>query len=129
MPAPAAAPALPLFAYGSLTDAVFTGRLLERPLAPEPAVLLDFRKVDLRRLGYEVVVPAPGERVEGLVYRGMSRADYRRLDAYQGVGEGLYVREIATARPAPEAPGEPVCVYVPTPRSLRRYGRDGPPGR
>ena len=45
------APPLPLFAYGTLTDPVFTGRLLERRVVAEPAVLLDHERGELPGLG------------------------------------------------------------------------------
>ena len=115
------APPLPLFAYGTLTDPVFAGRLLERRLATEPAVLLGHARGELPGLGYAVVVPSPGDRVEGLLYRHLTAADYDRLDAYEGVAEGLYARQRAEATPAAGGAAEPVFVYVPTDRAGRRY--------
>ncbi|MFQ5349893.1 MAG: gamma-glutamylcyclotransferase family protein [Thermoanaerobaculia bacterium] len=115
------APPLPLFAYGTLVDAVFTGRLLERRLAPEPAVLLDHALGELPGLGYPVVVPAPGRQAEGVLYRHLTAADFDRLDAYEGVAEGLYARGRAEAVPASGGAAEPVSVYLPTDRALRRY--------
>ena len=114
------APPLPLFAYGTLTDPVFTGRLLERRLAGEPAVLLDHAIGELPRIAFPVVVPAPGETVEGILYRHLTAADYDRLDAYEGVGEDLYARQRGEAR-AGDGAAEPVCVYVPTDRAIGRY--------
>lgn len=114
------APPLPLFAYGTLTDSVFTARLLERRLAPEPAALLDHALGEVPGLGYPVVVPAPGRQAEGLLYRFLTAADYERLDAYEGVGEGLYSRRRAEARPAARGAAEPVFVYLPTDRAVRR---------
>ena len=115
------APPLPLFAYGTLTDPVFAGRLLERQLRPEPAVLLDHRRGELPGLAYPVVVPAPGEESEGVLYRFLTAADYERLDAYEGVAEGLYRRSRADARPAAGGAAEPVFVYLPTDRAVRSY--------
>jgi len=115
------APPLPLFAYGTLSDPVFTGRLLERRLAPEPAVLLDHTLAELPGLGYSVAVPAPGRQAEGQLYRFLTAADYDRLDAYEGVGEGLYSRRRAEALPAPDGAAEPVFVYIPTDRAVRGY--------
>ena len=112
------APPLPLFAYGTLADPVFAGRLLERRLVPEAAVLLDHARGELPGLAYPVVVPAPGERTNGLLYRHLTAVDYERLDAYEGVAEGLYVRCRAEARPARGGAAEPVFVYRPTDRAL-----------
>ena len=115
------APPLPLFAYGTLTDRVFIGRLLERRLAGEPAVLLDHAVGELPLLGYPVVVPAPGRQAEGVLYRHLTAADFDRLDAYEGVAEGLYERRRAEARPAAGGAAEPVFVYLPTDRAVRAY--------
>jgi gamma-glutamylcyclotransferase (GGCT)/AIG2-like uncharacterized protein YtfP len=116
------APPLPLFVYGTLTDPVFVGRLLERRLVPEPAVLLDHARGELPGLGYAMVVAAEGHAAEGLLYRFLTAADYERLDAYEGVAERLYQRCRAEARPAAGGPAEPVFVYLPTDRALRRFG-------
>ena len=116
---------LPLFVYGTLLDAGFTARLLERPVEIEPARLLDFELLTLEGLSYPTVFDAPGEVVGEGLYRGLTGEDYERLDAYEGVHEGLYVRIEAHAvagetgsRGAPE----PVFVYVVTEKTLRRYG-------
>ena len=115
------APPLPLFAYGTLTDPLFVGRLLERRLAAEPAVLLEHAPGELPGLAYPVVVPAPGGEVEGFLYRYLTGEDYRRLDAYEGVAEELYERRRADARAVGGGAVEPVFVYVPTDRAVRRY--------
>ncbi len=115
------APPLPLFAYGTLTDPVFLGQLLERRLAAEPAVLLEHAPGELPGLAYPVVVPRPGAEVEGFVYRHLTATDYDRLDAYEGVAEALYERRRADARPAGGGGAEPVFVYVPTNRAVKRY--------
>ncbi len=113
------APPLPLFVYGTLIDPVFAGRLLERRVVAEPAVLLDHERGELPGLGYAVVVPAPGHSTEGFVYRHLTAADFDRLDAYEGVAEGLYLRRRAEARPGAGGAAEPVFVYVPTDRAVR----------
>jgi len=114
-----------LFAYGTLADARFVARLLERPVASEPAELLDFLRVEPVGFAYPVVLESPGERTEGVLYRHLSEEDFRRLDGYEGVGEGLYFRERARA----VAPGaaadqaQPVWVYLPTERTVARFSR------
>ncbi len=116
---------LPLFVYGSLLDPGFLERLLGRAVEGEPAVLLDHRLGALAGLPYPIVSPAPGSRVEGLLYRGLSSGDYQRLDAYEGVGEGLYRRQAArvlTRRDGPEERQEGAFIYLPTERTLGRYG-------
>ena len=58
------APPLPLFAYGTLTDPLFVGRLLERRMVAEPAMLLEHTSGELPGLDYPVVVPDPGDPEE-----------------------------------------------------------------
>lgn len=112
-----------LFAYGTLADARFVARLLERPVASEPAELLDFLRVEPVGFAYPVVLESPGERTGGVLYRHLSEEDFRRLDGYEGVGEGLYFRERArVARPGAGAP-EPAWVYLPTARTVARFAR------
>lgn len=113
---------LPLFAYGTLTDEALVAGLLERPVRSEPARLLDFELLELEGFGYPTVFAAEGEEVEGKLYRGLTPEDLRRLDAYEGVEEGLYRR--ATARVA-VAEGEPreAFVYLVTERTLGRLLR------
>lgn len=116
---------LPLFVYGTLLDAGFTARLLERPVEIEPARLLDFELLRLEGLSYPTVFDRPGEVVEGGLYRGLTGEHYERLDAYEGVHEGLYVRIEAHAvagEAGSRAAPEPVFVYVVTEKTLRRYG-------
>jgi gamma-glutamylcyclotransferase (GGCT)/AIG2-like uncharacterized protein YtfP len=115
----------PLFAYGTLAEAAFVARLLERPVAAEPAELVDFVKLEPVGFAYPVVLAAAGERTAGVLYRRLTEEDWRRLDAYEGVGEGLYFRDLARAT-APGAPPEsaaPAWVYLPTERTVRRITR------
>ena len=111
-------PPLPLFAYGTLKDPVFAGHLLERRVAVEQATLLDHVLGELPGLGYAVATPAPGRQVDGVLYRHLTAADFDRLDAYEGVGEGLYRRSRAEAVPAAGGAAEPVFVYLPTGRAM-----------
>lgn len=122
LPAPlgeAPAAGLPLFAYGTLCDEEFVERLLERRVATADATLVDFRRWELEGLGYPVVVEEPGGRVDGTLYRGLVEEDYRRLDAYEGVREGLYARRAASVLVG----GEELraWVYVGTPKTMRRW--------
>ena len=117
---------LPLFAYGTLVDPTFVSALLERPVHAEPAVLTDFQLVPLTGIAYPVVVEAPGNEVQGRLYRLLSAEDYTRLDAYEGVREGLYQRRVAEVTSGKDRTGpassEPAFVYVPTGKTLQRYG-------
>jgi gamma-glutamylcyclotransferase (GGCT)/AIG2-like uncharacterized protein YtfP len=123
--APGPPAALPLFVYGTLLDAGFTSRLLERPIEIEPARLLDFELLRLEGLSYPTVFEAPGDVVTGGLYRCLTGDDYERLDAYEGVHEGLYVRiegHAVAGEAGSRRDSEPVFVYVVTEKTLRRYG-------
>ena len=115
---------LPLFAYGTLLDPTFASQLLERPVLPEPAELLDFERLDLLGLPYPVVGQAPGKKVVGQLYRHLSLDDFERLDAYEGVAEGLYQRTMCeiVSSDSDSSAVERGYVYVPTVQTLQRYG-------
>lgn len=115
---------LPLFAYGTLTDEALVAGLLERPVEAEAARLLDFELVELEGFGYPTVFAAEGEEVEGKLYRGLTAEDLRRLDAYEGVGEGLYRRATVRVSAGDREPEE-ACVYLVTERALESYLRQG----
>jgi gamma-glutamylcyclotransferase (GGCT)/AIG2-like uncharacterized protein YtfP len=112
-----------LFAYGTLADERFVAALLERPVGATAAELLDFVAFEPPELGAPIVLASAGARVAGKLYRNLSEEELARLDAYEGVGEELYLRDLARAvRPgATAADSEPVWVYLPTGRTVSRY--------
>lgn len=116
-------PDLPLFAYGTLLDPGFTRQLLEKPVPSVPARLLDFELLRIEGMPLPTVFEAPGEVVDGRVYRALAPADYERLDAYEGVREGLYTRITARIVAGGKEDGpEPAFVYVATEKTLKSYG-------
>lgn len=113
--------ALPLFAYGTLLDEELASNLLERPMRAEPARLPDFEVLELESFRYPLAFHAPGETVEGRLYRDMTDDDYARLDEYEGVGQDLYQRAEVEVD-AGAASLEPAYLYLPTAKTLRRHG-------
>ena len=109
-----------IFVYGTLLDETLAGNILERAVRAEPARLLDFELLRLEGFPYPIAFYALGEVIEGRLYRGLTNADYERLDAYEGVGEGLYQR--VEARIVADGAPEPAWVYVVTEKMLARYG-------
>jgi gamma-glutamylcyclotransferase (GGCT)/AIG2-like uncharacterized protein YtfP len=89
---------VPLFVYGTLTDAyVFTVITGEKPRAQE-AVLEGFEKISSLK-SFPYVAPRAGAEVEGLLVTGLSDRALSLLDQYEGEGK-LYVRRkvaVATA--------------------------------
>jgi len=111
---------LPVFTYGSLLDATFLERLVEHPVAGEPAELPGYRVETLASFDWPVLVASPDTSVAGRIYRGLDGRDLERVDAYEGVAEGLYERvEVEVLIEGGER-SLPAFVYLPTPRTLAR---------
>ena len=73
-----------LFAYGTLMWPEVLEAVMGRRLASTPATLAGFKRLRVRGASYPVVVPSAGGRVEGVLYRGLSHGELRRLDAFEG---------------------------------------------
>lgn len=80
-----------LFAYGTLIFGEITEGVVG--FSPEglAAVLHGFRRFRLRGELYPAIVPAQEGRVEGIVYRGIGEAAWRRLDRFEGE---IYERQV-----------------------------------
>lgn len=115
---------LPLFVHGGQLQQEFVENLIGRQVRPEPARLEDHREVALDGQGWCVLFPAAGERVTGRLYRSLVAEDYRRIDSYQGVMEGLYIRSVAAVLSERSEASEPAWIYLPTERTLRRYSAE-----
>lgn len=116
---------LSVFSPGRLLDEGFMADLLERPVSSLPCRLGGFRVVELGGgARWPVLVPDERGVVEGKLYWGLDRRDLERLDAYEGVGEGLYRRQsvVVEVGERGQRSREVAFVYLPTERTLRRYG-------
>lgn len=93
------------FAYGSNLDPeTFCGRRRIQPLDTRTALITDYRlsfnlPVGTSNRGVANVLPEPGGRVWGVIYR-ISTHDAGRLDRSEGVGRDFYRRIIVVARTA-----------------------------
>jgi gamma-glutamylcyclotransferase (GGCT)/AIG2-like uncharacterized protein YtfP len=83
-----------IFAYGELLKDDVLTEVLGRIPPRRPAHLPHHRRVLDRDLGFYVVLPDAEGAVEGQVLGGLTPSDLERLDAFEGVGEGLYVRGV-----------------------------------
>lgn len=110
---------LPLFVYGTLLEPLFVERLLEHPVTVDRARLTGYRVTMLTGFNWPVLIPADGEVVEGQVFRDLDAEDLRRLDSYEGVGEGLY-RRVGVTVESDASGAEPAWTYLPTERTLNR---------
>lgn len=75
------------FFYGTLCDPDVLALVLGYRPSPrqlQPAVLPGFRRKQARNRTYPVLVPAPGGRVDGLLFSPGRPADRQRLAAYEG---------------------------------------------
>lgn len=95
----------PVFVYGTLTDASRAEALLDEWRFDGDAVLVGLRRVDGR---YPTL--APGGTTAG---RLLVTPELDRLDAYEGVDRGLYVRAAV-----PLADGDRAWLYVGDPDRL-----------
>lgn len=73
-----------LFCYGTLCMADVMRRVCGRLPAHMPAVLDDYARYALIGRSYPGLCPARGQQVEGVLYLGLERSDWRRLDRYEG---------------------------------------------
>lgn len=100
---------LPLFVYGKLANGEFAAHLLGREVAFASVALLGFRSVALDREGFPLLLAAEGSELPGKALLDLTPPEFERLDAYGGVGEGLYERREAAGR---AANGEMLTLYV-----------------
>jgi hypothetical protein len=110
---------LPVFITTGLIETAVVEQLLEHVVATAAARLPGFRRVALAGVAWSVLVPAPGDAVEGSVLLDLGHEDLRRLDAYGGVGEFLYRRSAVLVEIEGRAAAEPAFIYLPTERTLR----------
>jgi len=73
-----------LFVYGTLRDAARVRRVVGRGLPSRPAVLEGYRRVLDRSIGYPVVRPQAGCRVDGRLLDEVDADALAALDAYEG---------------------------------------------
>ncbi len=84
------------FAYGSNMSRAAMRRRCPKAVAVGRA-WLDRWRFALCAAGYATVVPAPGHRVHGVLWR-ISLRDLAALNAYEAVDSGLYVRRMLPVR-------------------------------
>ncbi|BAN68974.1 gamma-glutamylcyclotransferase family protein [endosymbiont of unidentified scaly snail isolate Monju] len=73
-----------LFVYGTLVDPATWRRISGRHDYGEPAWLDGWQARPVSGRPWPGLVETPGGRVAGLLYRGITPAMWRRLDAYEG---------------------------------------------
>jgi gamma-glutamylcyclotransferase (GGCT)/AIG2-like uncharacterized protein YtfP len=80
-----------LFAYGTLMCNDIMAKISGSNLVSIPATLRGYQPRCVKGEYYRALVPEPEGRVEGVVYRDVSRMVWGRLDRFEG---DMYVREM-----------------------------------
>lgn len=73
-----------LFAYGTLMWPEVFEAVVGRRLPSVPVVLRGFKRLRVKNACYPAIVRSPDDEVEGVIYRGLSGEEMRRLDAFEG---------------------------------------------
>ncbi len=73
-----------LFVYGTLMVPEVMDRVSGFRQPGEPALLHDYRRRRLSGELYPAILRWPGDRVEGLLYRGLDPVHLEALDAFEG---------------------------------------------
>ena len=84
-----------LFVYGVLTYAELLSALIGQPVELATANVDGYRRRTVRKSGYPpfpAIAPEAGATVEGALVRSLDDQALTRLDAFEEVAEGLYVR-------------------------------------
>jgi hypothetical protein len=75
------------FFYGTLLDEgvrrIVLGRVWADALSLRPATLQGWRRLYMRDRTYPVILPSPGDQVDGLLTGPVDREGYRRLTAFE----------------------------------------------
>ena len=98
-----------LFCYGSLEFAEVMHAVTQRSFAGEPAVLDGFARYRVRDADYPGLVPEPGARTEGTLYRALDAAALAALDRFEGALYARHTLEVERLRDASRASAQ---VYV-----------------
>jgi hypothetical protein len=119
----AATAGMSLFVVADQVTEPFLASLFEHPVDSLAARLCGFEQFTLPGIDWHVVRPAEHGHVDGRLYRSLAPEDFRRLDAYCGVAEGLYRRLPVTVEVMADdgAVEETALTYLPTEKTLRRY--------
>ncbi len=73
-----------LFAYGTLMWTEVLESVIGRPLAGVPATLPGYRRIRIKGVHYPAVISSGNDEVTGVLYDGLSEADFRNLDRFEG---------------------------------------------
>ena len=81
-----------LFVYGTLMDKSKLNSLIKRVPDMHPAKVSGYRQFYDDRLGFQSAEKDDRSNMRGMLLLGITVAELRQLDFYEGVGEGSYRR-------------------------------------
>jgi len=73
-----------LFAYGTLMWPEVLESVIGRPMTGIPATLDGYRRVRIKGAHYPAIFSSCDDDVAGVLYDGLSQADFRKLDRFEG---------------------------------------------
>ena len=97
-----------IFTYGTLMDPDIMTAVAGAGHRQSRATLHNFRRLKVKNADFPGIIPATGFSVQGILYSGISDADLRRLDAFEGE---MYQRRKLEAE-LPSAKKTAVFAYV-----------------
>jgi hypothetical protein len=95
----------PLFFFGTLMDLDVLAYVLERPIDLDdlaPATLAGFARFRARDASYPVLVPRPGDVVQGRLLRRVTRRDIARINHYESEEYRAELHLVTAGDPASE---------------------------
>lgn len=103
-----------LFAYGTLMCRDIMQDVSGCHLPSRPGLLRDYSRRAVKGEHYPAIVKESGNRVEGIIYRGVPRSGWDRLDRFEGEG---YVRQLVNIE-LPDGSTTGAQTYVTNPTCL-----------
>lgn len=104
-----------LFAYGSLQIPAVMAAVARQSVEARPAILVGYQRMRLGALPYPGIRPSRGRSVDGVLYRGLGRLAFARLDRF----EDAFYRRIAVMVSVGDVV-QPADAYVIGPASFRK---------
>lgn len=102
-----------LFAYGTLQFPEIVAAVTGRPLSGMPAVLDGYARFGIRNEPFPGIIPSASHQVEGVLYTGVTPAERRRIDVFEGEP---YQRETVLVRLPEQGTSTAAITYVIRPR-------------
>jgi gamma-glutamylcyclotransferase (GGCT)/AIG2-like uncharacterized protein YtfP len=97
-------PMATLFVYGTLCRPAIRRKILGRIVPAVKTMLKGYKRINGK---WPYLVKKPGGLVKGEILKNLTPLDFKKLDAYEEVGKGMYIRARLTLN------GKRHFVYLP----------------